>query len=93
MISFNETFTDANPTLFPTEVPVITAFWTTPSVEQVAASWEYVIISDSDNGAGAIIHIKEYLKSKNIELNVTLAVIARWESTLSSISEVFFIEF
>ena len=94
MISFNETFTDANPTLFPTElVPVITAFWTTPSVEQVAASWEYVIISDSDNDAGTIVHIKEYLKSKNIELNVTLVVIAKWQNTISSISEVFFIEF
>ena len=88
MISFNEKFTNANPTLFPTEVPVITAFWTISSVEQVTASQKYIIINDS-NGADIIDHIKEYLKSKNIKLNVTLVVTVRWESAISSISEVF----
>ena len=86
MISFNETFTSAIPTLFPTEVPLITAFWTTSSVEQEMTSWGYIVFND--NGTGTIDHTKKYLKSKNIELNVTLVVTARWESTISSISEV-----
>ena len=82
-MSFNGSFTNANSAPFPTEAPAIAAFWTTSSVKQVTASWEYIIINDS-NGAGVIDHIKEYLKSKNIELNVTLVVAARWESAISS---------
>ena len=83
MISFNEKFTNAFPTLFPTEVPLITAFWTTSSVEQMT-SWGYVVFNDNGTGADTIDHINKYLKSKNIGLNVTSVVTARWESIISS---------
>ena len=88
MISFNEKFTNAIPTLFPTEVPLITAFWTTSSVEQEMKSWGYIVFNDNGTGADTIDRTKKYLKSKNIELNVTLVVTARWEGIISSISEV-----
>lgn len=90
MISFNDRFT-AFPALFPIEVPVITAFWTTPSSEQVqsTASRETAII-DTNNGAGMIDHIEEYLGSKNIKLDVTLVIAARWNNTIiMPISEVY----
>ena len=79
MISFNETFTSA----IPTKVPLITAFWTTSSVEQEMTSWGYMVFND--NGTGTIDRTKKYLKSKNIGLNVTLVVTARWESTISKV--------
>ena len=85
MISFNEKFTNAIPTLFPTEVPLITAFWTTSSVEQEMTSWGYVVFNDNGTGADTIDRTRKYLKSKNIGLNVTLVVTARWEASISEV--------
>ena len=89
-MSFNEPFKTNNPTPFPIEAPVVTAFWTTPPEEEsvlvTAESRKYLIIDDSDsNGVDVINHIKEYLIGKNIELNVNLVVIARWNSSISKV--------
>ena len=80
-MSFNANFTNADPVLFPIEVPVITAFWTDTSSQSALVSWEYLVIN-ADNGASTIEHIEEFLKSKSVKLNITLAVTAKWSSTI-----------
>ena len=80
-MSFNASFTVNLPILFPIKVPVVTALWTPSSEEQLHR--EYAII-DTNRYIDIINHVKEYLKDKNVKLNVTLVVAARWSNNSSN---------
>ena len=83
-MSFDIPFSTSLPTSFPIEEPVVAALWTQSNEEQLHR--KYAVI-DTNHGADIINRVEEYLKGKNVKLNVTLVLMARW-SHASSDTEV-----
>ena len=61
---------------FPIKEPVVSAFWSDIDLRQGGA----VMYTVLDDHSSDISDVKEYLEHKNIKLNVTVVLIARWDN-------------